>query len=347
MVLTNVILPVFFIIFLGFLLRKLGKVDLKTFSRAQLYILSPALAFMSLAKPEADTALLLRVLLFVVCVEAVLLGVTLGIGFMMKRGRAERQAMTLASILMNTGFYGIPVCVLAFGDWGLVYATIYMVASSVTQSTLGIFLASAGHRSAKEALGNVFKTPLLWSIVAARLLVYLDALPPKPLMKMIDMLGASAIPIGLILLGMQLERIWLESAAWRASLAGRGADFSIGENHEGAAGGSAEGVSAGATCEPGPGGVVELRRDISGGIAAATIRIVGGLVVSYGLIQLFHFGANMNQVLVVESSMPTAVNAIVFATEYNCRPRLVAVGILASTLASVASITLILRYLGT
>ena len=48
----------------------------------------------------------------------------------------------------------------------------------------------------------------------------------------------------------------------------------------------------------------------------------------------------MNQVLVVESSMPTAVNAIVFATEYNCRPRLVAVGILASTLASVASITL-------
>ena len=45
---------------------------------------------------------------------------------------------------MNTGFYGIPVCMLAFGDWGLVYATIYMVASSITQSTLGIFLASAG-----------------------------------------------------------------------------------------------------------------------------------------------------------------------------------------------------------
>jgi hypothetical protein len=338
LVLTNVILPVFFIIFLGFLLRKLGKVDLKTFSRAQLYILSPALAFMSLAKPEADTGLLLRVLVFVICVEAVLLGLTLGIGLMMKRGRAERQAMMLASILMNTGFYGIPVCVLAFGDWGLVYATIYMVASSITQSTLGIFLASAGHGSAKEAIANVFKTPLLWSIVAARLLVSVDALPPPPLMKMIDMLGASAIPIGLILLGMQLESIWLESAAWRASLAGRVADFSIGENHEGPA--------AGGTCEPGPGGVVELRRDIGGGVVSAAIRIVGGLVVSYALIQLFHFSANMNQVLIVESSMPTAVNAIVFATEYNCRPRLVAVGILASTLASIVSITLILRYLG-
>ena len=334
MVLTNVILPVFFIIFLGFLLRKYGRVDLKTFSRAQLYILSPALAFMSLAKPEVDTALILQVLVFVLCLEAVLLGVTLGVGYMTKRDRAERQAMTLASILMNTGFYGIPVCVLAFGDWGLVYATIYMVASSITQSTLGIFLASAGRGNAREALANVFKVPLIWSIVAARLLVYLHAIPPAPFMKMIDMLGASAIPLGLILLGMQLESIWLESAAWRASLAGRKVDFSIGENGEGA------------PREPGPGGVAELRRDINGGLVSAAIRIVGGLVVSYGIIQLFHFNANMNQVLVLESSMPTAVNAIVFATEYDCRPRLVAVAILASTLASVASITLILRYLG-
>jgi len=339
LVLTNVILPVFFIIFLGFLLRKFGKVDLVAFSRAQLYVLSPALAFMSLAKPEADMGLILRVLLFIVCLEAVLIAISLGIGFAAKRDRAERQAIAITSVLMNTGFYGIPICVLAFGDWGLVYATIYMVASSITQSTIGIFLASAGRRSVKDAIWSIFKVPLIWSIVAARLLVHFDAVPPAPFMKMIDMLGASAIPLGLILLGMQLESIWLESAAWRASLAGRTAGFSIGEGREGAA--------AGGTCDPGPGGLDELRRDISGGIASSAIRIVGGLVVSYGLIQLFHFSANMNQVLVVESSMPTAVNAIVFATEYNCRPRLVAVGILVSTLASVASVTLILRYLGT
>ena len=339
MVLTNVILPVFFIIFLGFLLRKYGKVDLRTFSRAQLYILSPALVFMSLAKAEVDTTLILRVLVFVLCLEAVLLGVTLAVGLMTKRDRAERQAMTLASIFMNTGFYGIPVCMLAFGEWGLVYATIYMVASSITQSTFGIFLASAGRRSVKDALASVFKVPLIWSIVAARLLVRIDALPPQPLMKMIDLLGEAAIPVGLLLLGMQLERIAFESAAWRATLAaGRGGDFAVGDERGE--------ETQGGTCEPGYPAALELRRDISGGLAAAAIRIVGGLVVAYGIIGLFHFNANMNQVLIVESSMPTAVNAIVFATEYNCRPRLVAVGILASTLASIASITLILRYMG-
>ena len=65
------------------------------FSRAQLYVLSPALAFMSLAKPEADMALILRVLLFIVCLEAVLIAVSLGIGFAAKRDRAERQAIAI------------------------------------------------------------------------------------------------------------------------------------------------------------------------------------------------------------------------------------------------------------
>jgi predicted permease len=181
--------------------------------------------------------------------------------------------------------------------------------------------------------------PLIWSIVLARLLVHFHALPPEPLMKMVNLLGEAAIPVGLLLLGMQLERIILESAAWRATFAaGRRGDFTVGEEHNG--------VSPGGACDPGYPGILELRRDISGGLTSAAIRILGGLVVSYGIIQLFHFSANMNQVLVVQSSMPTAVNAIVFATEFNCRPRLVAVGILASTLASIVSISLIIRYVG-
>ncbi|HEY5133053.1 MAG TPA: AEC family transporter [Candidatus Krumholzibacteriaceae bacterium] len=339
MVLTHVILPVFFIIFLGFLLRKYGKVDLKTFSRAQLYILSPALGFMSLAKPEADTHLILEVLVFILCLQAVQLGISLGVTFLWKRDRAERQAIAMTSTLANTGFYGIPVCMLAFGEWGLVYATIYMVASSISQSTVGVFLASAGRQSSWKAVGSVFKVPLIWSIIAARLLVYVHALPPAPFMKMVDMLGEASIPTGLMLLGMQLESIVLESSAWRATLAaGRSGEFWVGDEHNGAA---AEG-----TCEGAYPAAIELKRDISGGLVAAALRILGGFAVSYGIVQFFHFNANMNQIIVVQSAMPTAVNAIVFATEFNCRPRLVAVGILASTLASVASITLILRYVG-
>jgi predicted permease len=50
-------------------------------------------------------------------------------------------------------------------------------------------------------------------------------------------------------------------------------------------------------------------------------------------------------VIIVESSMPTAVNAVVYATEFKCGPKLVAVGILAATLGSMLSVTLVLEYL--
>ena len=312
MVLTDVTLPVFFIVVIGFLLRRLGKLDERVFSRLQLYALSPALVFIATARAEAGTILILRVLLYVAILAAAILAVTQGIGFLTGRDRAERHAMSLSTVFMNSGFYGIPVCLLAFGEKGLIYATIFVVASSTVQSTLGVFLASAGSRKPSQALATVFKVPLIHSIVLARLLVHFKALPPEPLMKMINLLGQAAIPIGLILLGMQLERIISCSAA-------------------GGAGGRDE-----------PSG----RRDIAGGLLSAALRIVGGFAAALIIIRLFDFDPVLRNVIIVESSMPTAVNVVIYATEFNCRPRLVAMGILCSTLASILSITLILNYLG-
>ncbi len=328
--LTNIILPVFLIIFLGFLLRKYGKVDLRAFSRAQLYVLSPALVFMSLANAEAETGLILRVLLFILCMQGVVLAIALGAGFLSRRDRVERQAIAISSVFVNSGFYGIPVCMLAFGQWGLVYGTIYMVASATSQATIGVFLASAGRKGGREAFAYIFKVPFIYAIVAARLLVRFDALPSEPFMKMINLLGQGAIPVGLLLLGMQLERIVLEWSIWRG---GAAADL------------EGETPAAGEACPPAE-TAATVGRDVRDGVAAAALRIVGGFGVSYGLVHLFDFGANMNQLLILQSAMPTAVNMVVYATEWNCRPRIVAVAILASTLASIASIPVILRIIG-
>jgi predicted permease len=122
------------------------------------------------------------------------------------------------------------------------------------------------------------------------------------------MLGQAAIPLGLLLLGMQLERMISRARAER--------------------------MSSGA------------RRDLAGGLIAGVLRIAGGFSFAILIIRFFEFDPLLRKVLIVESAMPTAVNAIVYATEFECRPRLVAVGIMASTFASIVSITLILRFLG-
>ena len=312
MVITEVILPIFSIIILGFLLKRFGGVQPKPFSRTQLYILSPALVFSAMARADGMTFTVLKIFLYIALLSGVILGAAQGIAYLMRGTREDRQAMSLAAVFMNSGFYGIPVCMLAFGDIGFVYATAYVVASATLQATLGIFIASAGQRRVPEALLTILKVPLIWAIVIARLAAHFDALPPESFMKMINLLGQSAIPLGLLLLGMQLEGV-VRDLLNRKAVRGEGACPSPGMSY------------------------------VHGGLVAAALRIVGGFAVV--VIRLFDFEPTLEKVIIVESSMPTAVNAVVYATEFRCGPKLVAVGILAATLGSMATITLILEYL--
>jgi len=322
LVLTSVPLPIFFVILLGYLLRRFGRLDERVFSRAQLYVLSPALVFMAMARIEEGNILLAKILFYVAIMAFIMLGISQAIGFAIRGGRCERYAISLTAGFMNAGFYGLPVCLLAFGEQGLIYGTIFVVTSSIVQSTLGVFVASAGSRKASKALLTPFKVPLIYAILLARLLYHLDALPPEPLMKMITMLGQAAVPLGLLLLGMQLERII--SSFWRM-------------------------IVSRSNVEPAPASGsndTEVRRDVTGGILAGFLRIAGGFLLAILVIRFFDFDPFLKKVLIVEASMPTAVNAVVYATEFNCRPRLVALGILTSTLLSALSLTLIIGYLG-
>ncbi len=312
MVITDVILPIVFIVLLGFLLRRYGGKYEHAFSKTQLYILGPALLFSVMARNDTGYSLLLEILIYVMILSAGLLLLTQGIGKLAGGGRVERNAMSLAGVFTNSGFYGIPVCMLAFGEEGLKWAALYVVASATVQSTLGVFLASAGKRKATAALVTVFKVPLIWALIAGRVLADVNLLPPEPFMEMIDLLGRSAIPLGLLLLGMQLERI----------IAGDDVEAECAETQS-----------------------VSSRRLVSLGITSGVIKIFGGLGIALVLLGFFDVDPVLRNVMLVQSAMPTAVTAVVYATEFDCRPRIVAIGILSSTLISVGSITMILSFL--
>jgi predicted permease len=312
MVITDVILPIVFIVLLGFLLRRFGGKYEHAFSKTQLYILGPALLFSVMARNDTGYGLILQLLIYVIILSAGLLLLTQGIGKLAGGGRVERNAMSLAGVFTNSGFYGIPVCMLAFGEEGLKWAALYIVASSTVQSTLGVFLASAGKQKATAALATVFKVPLIWALIAGRVLADVNLLPPEPFMQMIDLLGRSAIPLGLLLLGMQLERIVTgDDSETECAVAER----------------------------------ISPRRLVSLGITSGVIKIFGGLGIALVILRFFDVDPVLRNVMLVQSAMPTAVNAVVYATEFDCRPRIVTIGILSSTLISVGSITMILSFL--
>ncbi len=349
-VITQVILPILFVVFLGYLLRRLGRVEESVLSRIQLYVLSPALIFMTMAGADAMMSLLGKIFLHVTILSVLLYLSAQLFGRLMRCDALERNAMSLAAVFTNSGFYGIPVCMLAFGEQGLSYAAMYVICSSMIQSTAGIYIASEGTRKPLEAFAMIFKVPLIYAIVLGKLLSQFDMLPPAPFMEMINMLGRSAVPLGLLLLGMQLERIiseWrFKGSAASCNRAGVASapPLQTGNGFMSAApagntAGPASGIGDRTALHPGKGYILE-------GVSAGLLKIAGGVVFALVILRFIEFEPVLRKVIILESSMPTAVNAVVYATEFECRPKLVTIAIMTATLASVASVSLLLAWMG-
>jgi predicted permease len=106
----------------------------------------------------------------------------------------------------NGGNYGLPVVSFAFGDEALAYGTVFFLTGSVLANTVGAFLAAAGRRSVRHAAMSVLRMPAIYGIAAALLTLWTGVELPTPLMRPITLLSDAALPLMILVLGMQLER---------------------------------------------------------------------------------------------------------------------------------------------
>jgi malate permease and related proteins len=200
------ILPIFALAGVGFLLVRYLQADVRTLSRMTFYALSPCLIFDMLVSSRVSPGEFGRVALFA---AATVLGIGLIAGLTARALRLDRvSASAFVTVVMfaNGGNYGLPLTLFAFGQEGLARATIYFVVSLLLTYTLGIFVASCGRRSAGESLRGLLKVPNLYAAVAAVLVIATGLTPPVALMRPIHLLSNAAIPVMLLVLGMQLER---------------------------------------------------------------------------------------------------------------------------------------------
>jgi hypothetical protein len=123
--------------------------------------------------------------------------------------RLDRRAMSaflLVVVCSNTGNYALPVTLLAFGRDALAHASIYFVASASFSYTGGVLLAASGRQSWQRALAGVVRVPAVWAAAAAAVAVALGASMPPAVMTPVSMLSDAALPMMILVLGMQLER---------------------------------------------------------------------------------------------------------------------------------------------
>ncbi len=203
----NNLLPILLLGGAGFVLGKLLSVDTQPLGRAVFYILSPLLVFNLLIESQLTFDKIIGMMGFAAAVTLSVGGLAYLAGRLFRLPRKTLTAVVLTSLFANNGNYGLPLIGFAFGQEALAYAGVYYVTGALLLYTLGVIIASLGHLQVKQAVLGLFKVPAVYAIGVAVIFIRFDWQLPDPLQRTVSLAAGGAIPVMLVLLGLELTKV--------------------------------------------------------------------------------------------------------------------------------------------
>jgi len=206
---TGAVGPILGVAVVGYLLGRRTGLDVGPLNTAGLYVLVPALAFHSILTTTLGGGEVLKLAIGVVAYAAVMIAIAWVVGRAVGTSGALLGALMLAAAFPNSGFVGIPLSEFAFGDVGRTTAVLYLTIQNLLVYTVGVYIASNGAgRGVCEAVVEIFRLPLIYAVLAAVALRALGAVPATDaaVMETIGAVGEAAIPVMLLILGIQLAK---------------------------------------------------------------------------------------------------------------------------------------------
>lgn len=210
MVFVDVLLPVFLVGGVGYAFGRLTRAEVESLTKLAFYVLSPALIFHSLYTSTVSGREIGITALFVAVLHLVLFGLALLGGRFLSWESDTRVAAALSLSNNNAGSYGLSVLLFAFGENGFALGVVYMLALLVFQTIFGVGIASWKEgTSVRRFVLSVLKVPWFHALGLALILRGLAIELPTALLSPIKLVAQAAIPVFLLLLGIQLSRVKL------------------------------------------------------------------------------------------------------------------------------------------
>jgi len=204
-ILINVVLPVFLVSGCVALLQPRLRLNGDTLARIGLLIFVPALTLRALLEADGAIGEMLRVTLAVIIVLVVLLALAELTSRWLHLGRPQRGALVSSVVLGNAGAFALPVLVFVYGDAALLPGMFHVILFNVLLLPLvSIYLAALQQASLGSALQRVARTPVVYAAIVGALVRLSGVTVPEPLLKAVDLVADGAVPLMLVLLGVQL-----------------------------------------------------------------------------------------------------------------------------------------------
>jgi predicted permease len=201
---VNVVLPVFLVAGMGYILKRQLDVPVAPLNQSVLYVLMPAFIFTSLLSVDFRSEEPLRIAAFAFLLAIVMLLIGFAVARALRLDRATANAFALTAALPNLGNYGLSVVLLAFGEPGLVAGTLLLAVQMLYGLALAVFVASSGSAPIARAVAEVFRQPTIYAVLVALAFNLARITPPEFVMSTLTLPSQAAIPVMLIVLGMNV-----------------------------------------------------------------------------------------------------------------------------------------------
>ena len=222
------VLPVFGLVACGYLAGRFGMVTQASSHALNQFVYAfalPAMLFVAVYRGSLEEILSGA---FFLAVIAATLGTAL-IGFALshygaKAPPAESTMRALNASFANTGYLGIPLVTVAYGERAALPAALATVATNIISFALAIvcleLFVDPRPGGVRRALSGVARSPLIWPIALAVLFVFLQIRVPLPVERFATLLAAAAGPCALFAIGLFVSQLSIRAgarASWQTS----------------------------------------------------------------------------------------------------------------------------------
>jgi len=198
--LFSIVAPVYLCIDIGFVWRKLGRrVDSDMLADLCMNVGAPCLIFSSLVGLEIELSEVIDLVWVVLIAHAIFAVVSAAI---LRLFNLETHTFLAPMVFGNTGNMGLPVCLFAFGEAGLVLGVTFFTVTSILHFTVGQW-AWSGTMSMRPLL----RTPLVYATLAAVAVLWLELPVPQWLILTTKNVGSFTIPLMQFTLGVSLAKL--------------------------------------------------------------------------------------------------------------------------------------------
>ncbi len=308
----SIVLPMLLLAGVGFALQRAMRLDLRTVTRLNFFLVIPGMIFYAVVNAGISVAEVGQAVLFCLAMIAALCGAAALACRLRGVPRDQRNALMLATFSCNSGNYGLPLQDLAFAARGLSsYATslqsFVVIAQNLATFTIGVLLAAGGRRDRhwRQNLLHIAKFPPLYALAAALLTVQVrswlgghaaDIAPAvAPVWQAIVYVRQAFVAVALFTLGAQLAAVRRDGNSYPVGL-------SVG------------------------------------------LRLLVSPLIGLGLVLAFGLHGPAAQVLLISTSTPIAVNAMLLCMQFDNHPNFVARAVFHSTLLSPVTVTLVVFF---